>query len=431
MDNKQKVATDHNSGQARLDTNYKKHRRKVRRRAVLGSVLALLILLRLFLPYIVLNYVNKKLANLKEYYGHVADIDIALIRGAYVIHDIKIVKTEKSGQNTDTIPFFKSPTIDLSVEWAAIFKGSVVGEIYVEDPVLNFVKGKHKGEDVKADTADFRKLIKDLMPLTVNHFEITNGEIHYIDKYAAPKLDISLKNIEAVATNLSNVNDSAKQLPANLKASGNAYEGNFTLNVNFDALNEVPTFDLNAELTTVNLVQLNDFLRAYGNFDVDRGRFGLYTEFAAKDGSYGGYVKPIIKDMKVVNWKEDKDNILWESLIGAAAQLLKNRQEKQVATKVPIEGNFEKGGKINLWRAISFVLRNAFVHALKPTIDGSININKLDDDQNKTVLEKIFSKTEKKVEEKTSGKKTKKEERQEKRKERRAKRRDERQEKGK
>jgi hypothetical protein len=380
------VKTKMNSATIPKKVNHKKKRL----RAALVIILSVLIVFRLLLPYIVLRYVNKKLASLTEYYGHVTDIDIALIRGAYVIKDIKIIKTKNEKNKTDSIPFFSSPLIDLSVEWNAIFKGSLVGEIYVEDPVLNFVKGKHKGEDVKADTSDFRQLIKDLMPLTVNHFEIWNGQIHYIDKNASRPLDISMKEIEAVATNLTNVNDSSKLLPARLKAKGQTYGGQFRLNIDFDALNPVPTFDMNAELTGVNLTKLNDLFKAYANFDFERGNFGLYTEFAARNGSYGGYVKPILKDIKVVNIQKDKDNLLWEMLIGATAQILKNPSEKQVATKVPIKGNFETGSSVNIWKAISHILKNAFVHAIKPTIDNSININKLEDEPRKTFLEKIF-----------------------------------------
>lgn len=380
--------------------------KKKRLRIILVSVVILLIVFRLLLPYIVLKYVNKKLSNLEEYYGHVEDIDIALLRGAYVIKDIKIVKIGNEQGEKDTIPFFRSPVIDLSVEWKAIFKGSIVGEIYVEEPVLNFVKGKHKGEDAKADTADFRQLVKDLMPLKVNHFEISNGEIHYIDQFSSPKLDLALKELNIVAVNLSNVNDSTKVLPANAKATGKAYEGNFRLKVDFDAFQKTPTFDMSAEITNVNLVLLNDFLRAYGNFDVKKGNFSVYTEFAGKDGGFGGYVKPILKDLDIVQWNKEEGNfkqILWETLIGSAAGLLENRRKEQLATKVEIKGKFDKPD-INLWRAISYVLRNAFVNALKPAIDNTININKLEDSKDKTFLEKIFGSGEKKKKKKNKKK---------------------------
>lgn len=375
-----------------LKAKKKDPRRKKKIRTILVSIIVLLIIFRLFLPYIVLHYVNKKLGELKEYYGHVEDIDIALLRGAYIIKDIELVKIGNDQGEKDTIPFFRSNAIDLSVQWKAIFKGSIVGEIYVEDPVLNFVKGKHKNEDAKADTADFRQLIKDLMPLTVNHFEISNGEIHYIDQFSSPKVDVALKELAVVANNLSNVNDSTKLLPAHADATGKAYEGDFKLKVDFDALQKTPTFDMSAEITHVNLVLLNDFLRAYGNFDVKKGDFGLYTEFAGKEGGFGGYVKPVLKDLDIVQWTKEEGNfkqILWETLVGSAAELLQNQNKEQLASKVNIKGRFDDPS-INLWRAISYVLRNAFVHALKPTIDNSISIKKLDDAKDKTFLEKIF-----------------------------------------
>lgn len=371
----------------------KKHPHKKRRlRNILITVAAVLIIFRLILPFIVLKYVNKKLGNLKEYYGHVEDIDIALIRGAYVINNIKLEKLGNDQGKKDTIPFFKANEIDLSVEWRAIFKGAIVGEIYVEDPVLNFVKGKHKGEDAKADTADFNQLIKDLMPLTVNHFEINNGQIHFIDQFSSPRLDIAMKDLYIKATNLSNVNDSTKLLPAHAEASARTYGGTFNLRVDFDALQKKPTFDMSAEIKNLNLPELNDLLRAYGNFDVKKGNFSVYTEFAGKDGNFGGYVKPVLKDLDIVQWnKEEGDfkQILWETLVAGVAEVLQNHREDQLATKVSIKGTFNDPS-VNLWRAISYVLRNAFVHALKPSIDNSININKMDDEKNKTLLERIF-----------------------------------------
>ncbi|MGQ0828578.1 MAG: DUF748 domain-containing protein [Bacteroidota bacterium] len=364
---------------------------------IIIGVVVFLIALRLILPYIVLKYVNNKLANLTEYYGHVEDIDLALIRGAYVINDIRIVKWNEKKKN-DTIPFFTSSEIDLSVEWSAIFEGKIVGEIDVYDPVLNFVKGAHKDEDVKADTADFRQLIKDLMPLTVNRFEINNGRIHYIDVISNPKLDISLKNLHVIATNLTNVNDSAKLLPAHAEASGQAYEGDFTLKMDFNALNKMPTFDMTAELKNLNLALLTDFFKAYGNFDVKKGRLGLYTEFAAKEGTFGGYVKPLLKDMEVVKGEGDLKEQIWELMVAGTAKLLENKKTDQIATNVPINGRFDKPDT-NLWRAVSYLLRNAFLNALKPSIDNTINIKQLEEDGKKTFLEKVFgNKKEKKKE---------------------------------
>lgn len=373
-------------------TPEERKKRKRKRRIIWGSIIVALVIFRLFLPYIVLKYVNGKLENLEEYYGHVNDIDIHLYRGAYEIKDIYLLKKVDKGAKKDTIPFFKSPSIDLSIEWKAIFHGSIVGEISVEEPIVNFVKDKHKGEDVKADTADFAQLVDDLMPVTINRFDIHNGEIHYRDLEAKPKLDIAMKNINVTATNLTNVTGSKEILPATLRATGDAYEGKFSLNMKFDGLAKVPTFDMNTAMKGLNLVLLNDMLREYGNFDVKKGTFSMYGEFAAKQGKFGGYVKPFLKDLDVVQWNKqegDFKQILWETLVASAAEVLQNQRKEQLATKVQFGGTFDKV-HLNKWRAISYVLRNAFLHALRPAMDNSINIHNLQEDGKKTFLEKVF-----------------------------------------
>lgn len=376
-------------------TPEERKKRKRRRRIIWLSIISALIIFRLLLPYIVLKYVNRKLENLEEYYGHVNDIDIHLYRGAYEIKDIRILKrVEKKGKTgeKDTIPFFKSRSIDLSIEWKSIFEGAVVGEISVEEPVVNFVKDKHKGEDVKADTADFAQLIDDLMPVTINRFDIHNGQVHYIDLGARPKLDIAMLNINITATNLTNVTDSKELLPATLTASAEAYKGKFALNAKFDGLARKPTFDMNVSLNGLQLVLLNDMLREYANFDVKKGTFNMYGEFAAKEGKFGGYVKPFLKDLDIVQWnKEEGDfkQILWETMVASAAEILQNQKKEQLATKINMNGTFDKV-HLNTWRAISFVLRNAFLHALKPSVDNSININNLKEGGKKTFLEKVF-----------------------------------------
>jgi len=153
-------------------------------------------------------------------------------------------------------------------------------------------------------------------------------------------------------------------------------------------------FDLKAEIKNVNLPMLNDFLKAYGGIDVNKGDFGLYTEFAAKDGKYIGYVKPFIKDLKVLGPQDSSDNILqkaWEVVVGGAAMVLKNQKKQQIATKVHIEGEFGKT-TTGVWDAVWELLRNAFIQALMPGIDNQIDLNSVNTvkPEKKSFLQKIF-----------------------------------------
>lgn len=372
--------------------------KKVSRKTLitLGVIIGILIIFRLFLPTIVLHYVNKQLSQLEEYYGHVDDIDIRLWRGAYVIDGIVIRKKETAENKvTDTIPFFDADEIDLSVQWKALFEGKVVAEIYVEKPVLNFVKDAHKGEDAKADTADFKKLIDDLVPLTINRFEINNAQIHYIDPTSQPKVDIFLDELQVVAENLTTKPNPNDTLPASLQARGNTYGGSFAVNVRLNALADNPTFDMNAEVNKLDMVGLNDFMRAYGNFDVKKGEFNLYTEFAAKKGRFGGYVKPLVKDLDIVQWEKEEGDfpqILWETLVAGSAELIENQKEDQLGTKVTIENTFDNPD-IGIWGAVSYLLRNAFLQALYPAIDNTIDFNNMQENE-KGFFKRLFSQKE-------------------------------------
>jgi hypothetical protein len=363
-----------------------------RRFKIVLIILLILIVLRLFLPAIVLHFANKALANIPGYYGYIEDIDIALYRGAYQINNMYLNKVDaKTSKQTD---FFRTKSIDLSIHWHALFHGRLVGELVFDSPDLIFTKNKTELSDVKKDTNDFRKLLKDFMPLKVNRWEINNGSIHYVDKSSSPQVDISFQNIYALAQNLRNVDDKKTLLPSTVTAHATAYEGTAFLDMKVNVLSERSTFDLNAEVKNTNLVKLNDFFKAYGNFDVNKGTLSLYTEFAAKGGKYNGYLKPVIKDLDVLGPEDKNDGFLhkiYEGLVGTAGKILENPKEDQVATKIPVHGEFGKS-HANTLEAIWELLKNAFIRALMPAIDNKININSVDkeEEEHRSFFGRIF-----------------------------------------
>src|SRR5688572_8394556 len=96
----------------------KKERKAILLRLGIAAIV-LIIVLRLILPFWVLDFVNKRLSNISGYFGHVDDIDISLYRGAYTVNAIYINKVNsKSGKQT---PFFASPIVDISIEWKSLF----------------------------------------------------------------------------------------------------------------------------------------------------------------------------------------------------------------------------------------------------------------------------------------------------------------------
>ncbi len=95
--------------------------------------IVLLIVVRISLPFVVKYDVNNTLQDLDGYTGSVDDVDLSLYRGAYVIHKLSIQQTGDS----IPIPFIDIKKIDLSVHWAALLNGSVVGEVILNWPRVN------------------------------------------------------------------------------------------------------------------------------------------------------------------------------------------------------------------------------------------------------------------------------------------------------
>ncbi|MBC7450884.1 MAG: DUF748 domain-containing protein [Cytophagales bacterium] len=356
-----------------------------KKQIVFLSIIGLLILFRLFLPYIVKTYVNKVLADLDGYKGHVEDIDIWLIRGAYVINELKI---DKTGGKVP-VPFIYSKTIDLSVEWRALLKGGIKAKVIFGEPVLTFVAGPSKASSQTGAETDWTKPLKKLLPIDINRFEIHNGKIKYNDFHSSPKVDIFINDFDLVATNISNLVGKGEKLPSDLTISGSSIGGgNLSIKGKMNLVKVTPDADINMKFTSIKLTALNDFAKAYGKFDFESGKMDLFSEVAVNDGKVDGYIKPILENVKILNWKED-GNLMqktWQAAVGLTFDVFKNHPKDQFATKVPLHGNLDKKVETNVVTTIIRVLKNAFVEAYSKSLDNSVSFTKDSDEGEKKFL---------------------------------------------
>jgi len=340
-------------------------------------VAALTLAIRLALPAALKAYVNHQLAKNPTYTGSIGDVDVHLWRGAYQIQDIKI---SKLGGEVP-VPLFAAKKIDLSMEWRELFHGSLVGEVELETPELNFVSGPTPEETQDGTEGDWAKTLESLFPFKINRLQINQGHVHFENFHSTPPVDIHVDDLFATATNLTNTRDLTTALPAGIIARGNTLGGGqLELESHLNLLAEKPAFEVTAQLTNVNLVALNDFLRAYGKFDVEKGTFALFTSFAVADGKYDGYAKVFFEDLDVFAWeKERKKNILqifWQAIVGTVGTVFRNLPNDRLATKIPISGTYENAN-IGTWSAVATLLRNAFISALVPKLDRTIKVEEV------------------------------------------------------
>ena len=384
---------------------------------VLIVLIALLVGLRIALPWIVKWYVNKTLDEMPEYAGSIGDVDIKLWRGAYQIQKVDIIKTD----GDVPVPFFSASNVEFSVQWQALFDGALVAEIEFFNPVVNFVNGPTEETSQVGVDKPWLDVIKKLFPLDINRFEVHNGSVHYRDFHSRPKVDLVIDRIAALATNLTNSKKLSQTLVAKIDMTGRVFkESKITLHTDLDPEPDQPTFNLDLKIDPFPLTRLNNFSEAYAAFDFEKGTMEVAIELAAKDGKLSGYVKPILDDMSVVSLKEDSRNplkLVWESVVGGVTRLFRNQPNNRFATKIPINGTL-KNPKIGIFPTLGNFLKNEFIRIYEGDLENTVSLDdaatgkvQAGDDKKKLAREK--KEEEKKEEEKKEEEKKEEEKKEE------------------
>ncbi len=348
-------------------------------------IIAVLVAFRIYLPTLVKNNINKILSDIPGYYGQVDDVDIALIRGAYVVNGMYLNKVNAKTQ----VPFLNFPKTDISVEWKSLFKGSIVSEIIMISPEVIYIFEDQKSvtEGKSANVDDWTKALTDIVPIDINHFEVHDGKVAFVQLQADPNIDLNIDNIELYADNLRNVVVREGTLPSPVHATGITFgNGNMTLEGNINLIKEIPDMDLEFALKGSNATALNDLTRHYAGIDFEKGTFELYSEVAIADGYLKGYIKPMLTDTKLIGKDDGFIGVLWEGFVGFFKFILKNQRTDTLATKVPLEGdlnNLDAG----TWPTIINIFGNAWIKAFKGETDDEIDfkdaLDKAKDDANK------------------------------------------------
>jgi len=340
--------------------------------ALLG-VLVVLLAARLAAPYVVKTAINRRLEKIPDYSGHVDGVVLHIWRGAYRIDGLQIVK--KNGQVSE--PFFASERIDFSLAWGQLFRGKFVSAITIRNARLNFVRGKDESQSQLTADSRWQDVINDLFPIDITFLDINGGVLRFVDETETPKVDIAIRELHVHATGLRNRPEDTKindPLPAKVEISGITIgEGRFRLYAKLEPLAEQPHLELATELNKVSLPALNDFLRAYANVEVSQGQFDAVAQMAMGKGHYEGYVKPFLGNLNFGNIRGEKEGLgerLWRDLVAGVANLVKNKDSHQVATRIPFSGdtaNFD----VHTWKTIENTLHHGFVKALPKGFEGT------------------------------------------------------------
>jgi len=317
-------------------------------------------------PYFVRDYINRGFAGLPDFNGRVEWVRIHPITASIDVYDFHIDKKDSDMP----VHFFYSPRWNIALQWREIIHGVFRASVRIYDPRVNVVNGPSHGSSQMSISGVWIDTIRALIPWRVNQVFIIDGDAHFLDFHADPKVDLECSKIYFSATNMSNAEKLKTPLPAAIHFTANPLlTGYFEMNmaVNFDE--KYATFRQSFKMEHVPAVSANSALEKYLKVEVTGGEIGLYSELSGDKGEYRGYVKPFFDHLEFAPKPSDKGTLgaAWSGVLNTVKNVFEDDRHV-IATQTPISGRIDQPS-ISGWSAFVGVLWNAYIQTLKPGFD--------------------------------------------------------------
>lgn len=230
---------------------------------------------------------------------------------------------------------------------------------------------KKRAEKVAAAA---RRLGKSSMLVSLDRLRLSDCKVGMTNETAVHPYRVYLTDADLLLTNLSNRGSLG---PAEARLRGK-FMGSGTTSVTSRYRQDSgrPVLDLDVRIEDTRLKDMNDLLRAYGNFDVSGGYFSLYSELHVSGGAVSGYLKPFFRDIRAYDRRTDREKGLfrqmYEIMVGGVARLLESGKTGELATKAEISGQ-ARDPEVSSWQIIGRLIQNAFFRAILPGFEQEVS----------------------------------------------------------
>jgi hypothetical protein len=346
-----------------LESPLKRVARKVGRRTLIAALLLLVAFMTIWYatPYYLRDYLNRKGEALPDYHLH---IDWVQINPWNCSIDVERVRLAKPSDEVP-VPFFTCPRVHVAMQWSEILHGTLRSSIGLTQPVVNFVQGPTAETSQTLLEPAWVTAVKKLVPLRINRFTITEGDVHFYDFHANPEINMEMDHLELSLDNLTNSDHSKALMPSTAVLTARPFKvGKLNANLALNVDLKQPTFAEKVSLENIPAPALNAFLAKYGSVYAKSGELAFYTEMISAKGDFNGYVKPFFQNLQFEPVPKDRQGLaaLWATLVNGMKDLLQNKNDA-VATTIPISGHY-KDPNIDFWSAAFGLIRNAYLQAL-------------------------------------------------------------------
>lgn len=263
-------------------------------------------------------------------------------------------------------------SLDGAVESTPEGQTAHLTEMHLEDLRVDYVHSLATVAIEKEHGKQAVKLARKLrnapqLKLRLDTLKLTNSQVGFLNEATKPSYRVFMTKVDL---KLENLNNQAGHGKSPFQAHG-AFMGSgpTTLSGKFQGAAKTADFDVHLKLDDAQLPSLNDMLMAHAGVDVAAGSFSLFTELTVKDGRVEGYVKPLIKNLKVYDKAKDKDKRFGKRVemhvLQFLGELFKNRSSRSVATVVRISGS-TRAPETSEWQVIRKLIGNGLFRAILP-----------------------------------------------------------------
>ncbi len=259
-----------------------------------------------------------------------------------------------------------------SVEYTPEAQTAHLKEVLFENLKVDYITSQATKAIEKAHGRQVLKVAKSVrnapkLLLQVDSLRLTNSQIGFVNQGGKPPYRLFMSGAELQMENLSNQSAQGRSF---FRGHGEFLgSGNTVISGGFLSAAEAVDFDLHLQMKEAQLPALNPFLRSYAGIDVAEGRFSVFSEITVKHGRIEGYIKPLLKQLKIYDREKDKEKRFGKRLEMHTLQFLafvfKNRATQEVAAVVRISGPITAPGT-DEWEVIRRLLANGFARAVLP-----------------------------------------------------------------
>ena len=235
---------------------------------------------------------------------------------------------------------------------------------YVTSKATKALELKHAQQAIKL-AKDVRNAPK--VWLEVDALKVRNSQLGFENKGTTPPYRVFISRLNLDLEHLSN---QSGHEPSTFHAQG-AFMGSGAsmLKGRVRSASRPADAEVHLEVEGARLKDLNGLLQAHAGVDVAEGLFSVYSEITVKNGQVEGYVKPLIKNLKIYDRQKDQAKPFRKRVemhvLQFLANLFRNHQSHAVATVARISGS-TGGPKTNEWEVIRKLIGNGLSHAILP-----------------------------------------------------------------